>query len=219
MLTSQLSGIQDAEEADRYRIYSQNKAIPISVWTETRSFRSQLFRPQSLTITVSLLTCVEWLNTICGSIRYLVYCLYQCWGSGLKSFLKTEVIRIKIWRKKRNCFASLKSPKKGVGSGVGSWSGSRSVCQRYGSADPDTHQIVTNPQHWFVPYQSLPRRAGAINVNIAISSYSLDEKKKLTAELTQLLFPVMLEIYSASAGPGVRQATHQFNYHEIYKLL
>ncbi len=82
-----------------------------------------------------------------------------------------------------------------------------------GSADPDSHQNFTNPQHRFVVV--LPRTAGSININIAISAYSLDEKKKLTAELTQLLFPVMLEIYSASAGPGVRQATHQFNYHEI----
>lgn len=36
---------------------------------------------------------------------------------------------------------------------------------------------------------------------------SLDEKKGLTAQLTKLLFPVLLEIYSASAGPGVRHAT------------
>jgi hypothetical protein len=25
---------------------------------------------------------------------------------------------------------------------------SGSVCQRYGSADPDPHQNVTNPEHW-----------------------------------------------------------------------
>jgi hypothetical protein len=79
------------------------------------------------------------------------------------------------------------------------------------NADPD-------PQH-FLPVTTVPRTTGAINITIAISSYSLDEKKKLTAELTQLLFPVMLEIYSASAGPGVRQATYQFNYHEIFKFL
>jgi hypothetical protein len=35
-------------------------------------------------------------------------------------------------------FASLKSLRKGVGSG--------SVGQRYGSADPDPHQNVTDPQ-------------------------------------------------------------------------
>jgi hypothetical protein len=44
-------------------------------------------------------------------------------------------------------YASLKSMKEGVGSGVGSGS----VCQRYGSGDPepdpDPHQIVTDPQH------------------------------------------------------------------------
>ncbi len=37
------------------------------------------------------------------------------------------------------------SLKKGVGSGVGSESGS--ICPRYGSADPDPHQNVTDPQH------------------------------------------------------------------------
>ncbi len=41
-------------------------------------------------------------------------------------------------------FASIKSLKKGVGSGVGSGS----ISQRYGSADPDPHQNVTDPQHW-----------------------------------------------------------------------
>jgi hypothetical protein len=38
---------------------------------------------------------------------------------------------------------SLKSLEKGVQSGVGSGS----VSQRYGSADPDPHQNVTDPQH------------------------------------------------------------------------
>jgi hypothetical protein len=41
-------------------------------------------------------------------------------------------------------FASLKSLKKGVGSGAGS----RSISQRYWSKDPDPHQNVTDPQHW-----------------------------------------------------------------------
>jgi hypothetical protein len=36
-------------------------------------------------------------------------------------------------------FASLKSLKKGIGFG--------SVSQRYGSADPDPHQTVTDPQN------------------------------------------------------------------------
>ncbi len=34
--------------------------------------------------------------------------------------------------------------KKGVDSGVGSGS----ICQRYGSGDPDPHLNVTDPQHW-----------------------------------------------------------------------
>jgi hypothetical protein len=42
--------------------------------------------------------------------------------------------------------ASLKSLKKEVGSEVGSGSGS--ISQRYGSADTDPHQNVTDPQHW-----------------------------------------------------------------------
>ncbi len=42
-------------------------------------------------------------------------------------------------------FASLKSMKKEVGSGIGSGS----ISQRYGSGDPDPdpHQNVTDPQH------------------------------------------------------------------------
>ncbi len=54
----------------------------------------------------------------------------------------------KIWKK--NIFlASLKSMKKGVGSEVGSGSGS--ISQRYGSgdSDPDPYQNVTDPQHCF----------------------------------------------------------------------
>jgi hypothetical protein len=48
--------------------------------------------------------------------------------------------------------------KKGVGSGVGSGSGS--ISQRYGSKDPDPHQNVTDPQHWFllVSGRELPPR-------------------------------------------------------------
>ncbi len=42
-------------------------------------------------------------------------------------------------------FASLKSPKTGAGSGVGSGAGS--INQRYGSADPDPYQNVMDPQH------------------------------------------------------------------------
>ncbi len=42
-------------------------------------------------------------------------------------------------RRKNNFLTSLKSLKKGVGSGSGS------VSERYGSADPDPHQNVTDP--------------------------------------------------------------------------
>jgi hypothetical protein len=50
--------------------------------------------------------------------------------------------------KKIHFFASLKSPKKGVGYGVGPGNKSGSISQRYGSANPDPHQNVTDPQHW-----------------------------------------------------------------------
>jgi hypothetical protein len=53
---------------------------------------------------------------------------------------------------KENFFLeSLKSLKKGVGSGVGSrvGPGSGSISQRNGSADPDPHQNVTVPQHCY----------------------------------------------------------------------
>jgi hypothetical protein len=43
--------------------------------------------------------------------------------------------------KKKNLFASLKSLKKGVGSGF--------ISQKYGSGDPDPHQHVTDPQNCF----------------------------------------------------------------------
>jgi hypothetical protein len=48
--------------------------------------------------------------------------------------------------KKLYLYASLKLLETGVGSGVGSGSGS--VSQRYGSANPDPHQNVTDPLHW-----------------------------------------------------------------------
>jgi hypothetical protein len=44
--------------------------------------------------------------------------------------------------RRKNFFASLKSMKKGVGSGVGSGS----ISQRFGSGDPDPHQNVEDPQ-------------------------------------------------------------------------
>jgi hypothetical protein len=49
---------------------------------------------------------------------------------------------------KKKCekkFTSLKSRKKGLGSGIGSGS----ISQSYGSRDPDPPQNVTDPQHWF----------------------------------------------------------------------
>jgi hypothetical protein len=67
--------------------------------------------------------------------------------------LKTSYKR-KIWNKIFFFFASLKSMKKGVGSGVGSVAGSESIIQRYGSGDPDPHQIVMDPQHFFKHWES-----------------------------------------------------------------
>ncbi len=56
--------------------------------------------------------------------------------------LWASYINEKNMRKK--ILASLKSLKKGVGSGVGSGSGF--ISQKYGSADLDPHQNVTDPQ-------------------------------------------------------------------------
>jgi hypothetical protein len=54
----------------------------------------------------------------------------------------------KKYGKKNNIFfAFLKSKKKGVGSGSGSGSGT--ICQRYGSGDPDPHRNITDLQHCF----------------------------------------------------------------------
>ncbi len=38
-------------------------------------------------------------------------------------------------------------------------SGARSVSQRYGSADPDPHQNVTDPQHWLLHFKSFLLRS------------------------------------------------------------
>ena len=37
----------------------------------------------------------------------------------------------------------------------------------------------------------------------------MDDRSQLTAQLTETLFPVLIEIYSASAGPGVKHASLQ----------
>jgi hypothetical protein len=50
----------------------------------------------------------------------------------------------------------VQSLKKEVGSGVGSGS----IRQRYGSGDPDPHQNVTDPQHW---YQQRLERIGGLS--------------------------------------------------------
>ncbi len=65
-----------------------------------------------------------------------------------KKFIKLKIMCLwvsykKNMKKKKILFASLKSLKKGVRSGVGS--GSRSISQRYGSADPDPHQCHGSP--------------------------------------------------------------------------
>ncbi len=61
--------------------------------------------------------------------------------------------------KKKKIFASLKSMKKGVGSGVGAESGAGSISQRYRSGDPDqnldSHQNVMDPQHCSLPWANI----------------------------------------------------------------
>jgi hypothetical protein len=61
--------------------------------------------------------------------------------------------------KKKIWGGTLKSPKNGVGSGVGSRS-VLSTSQRYGSEDPDPHQNVTDPQHWIAELQKLKADSG-----------------------------------------------------------
>jgi hypothetical protein len=76
---------------------------------------------------------------------------------------RRKIMCLRVSYKKKSLkffFASLKSLKKGVGSVSQSTDpririsqsevrirGSRSVSQRYGSADPDPHQNFTDPQH------------------------------------------------------------------------
>ncbi len=80
----------------------------------------------------------------------------MCWADNTKFCQKLNFLdwrwcacrqvirRRKIW-KTNFVFASLKSMKTGVVSGVGS----RSISHRYGSGDPGPHQNVTDLQHWF----------------------------------------------------------------------
>jgi hypothetical protein len=56
-------------------------------------------------------------------------------------------VAIRKKMKKKINFTSLKSPKKGVGSGVGSRSEYGSISQMYGYGDLDPHKNVTDPQH------------------------------------------------------------------------
>jgi len=50
----------------------------------------------------------------------------------------------------RHSFDEDLSLKKGVGPGPGSRS--ESISQKYGSADPDQLQNVTDPEHWFYEF-------------------------------------------------------------------
>ncbi len=56
--------------------------------------------------------------------------------------------------KKNKNFSSIKSLKKGVGSGSGS------ISQRYRSADLDPHKNVTDPQHWAEPHLNYREHGG-----------------------------------------------------------
>jgi hypothetical protein len=62
-------------------------------------------------------------------------------------------LKEKNMKKEKFFFVSLKSPKKGVGPGVGTGS----IYQRYGSADPDPHQnvILMDFQHCFLVFYTL----------------------------------------------------------------
>ncbi len=47
-----------------------------------------------------------------------------------------------------------------AGSGSASGSESGSISQRHGSADPDPHQNVMDPQHWQEPCRRQPQEEG-----------------------------------------------------------
>ncbi len=97
-----------------------------------------------------------------GSVSFLINGLSRLKYCQQNNILTQNIIKklnILVWRwctcgqvMKKNVgkffFPSLKSMKKGVGS----WVGSGSIIQRYGSGDldpdPDPHQNVTDPQHW-----------------------------------------------------------------------
>ncbi len=83
--------------------------------------------------------------------------------------LKIMCLRVshkkKIWKKINIFFASLRSPKNGVGSWVGS--GSESISQRHGYADPDPHQnVIWIPQHCPLAYLK-PASTAAVWTSLA----------------------------------------------------
>lgn len=53
------------------------------------------------------------------------------------------------------------------------------------------------------------RRVLTSRLGEAGGAAQVDQRVALAAQLTTILFPVLLELYSASAGPGVRHAALQ----------
>ncbi len=53
---------------------------------------------------------------------------------------------------------------KTAGSGSASGSGSGSISQRHGSADPDPHQNVMDPEHWIYMIGTSVRMEGRMGV-------------------------------------------------------
>ncbi len=69
--------------------------------------------------------------------------------------------------------------KNGVGSGLGSEYGTGSISQRYGSGDPDPHQInVTDPQHWSLPIRVIGENLKALEVAEEKAQQREEEYKK-----------------------------------------
>jgi hypothetical protein len=96
----------------------------------------------------------------------------------------------KKYEKKINFFAFLKSLKKGVGSGVesGSGAGSGSISQRYGFTDPYPHQIVTDPQHCFLPLFSFFTLYSRYSLPVHADGRRVVEPDKTTAKITYSLY-------------------------------
>jgi hypothetical protein len=57
--------------------------------------------------------------------------------------------------------------------GSGSESGSRSISQRHGSADPEPHQNVMDPKHWlpYIEKKAKRERGGGVVITVILADW------------------------------------------------